>query len=55
MTQERGKFLFSLVRYARPIAEKAGDVAPCGTGIATDKTDGGITEMKDSILAASCF
>lgn len=28
MTEERGKFLLSLVRYARPIAEKAGDVAP---------------------------
>jgi hypothetical protein len=28
MTEERGKFLFSLVRYARPIAEKAGDIAP---------------------------
>jgi proline iminopeptidase len=28
MTEERGKFLLSLVRYALPIAEKAGDVAP---------------------------
>ena len=28
MTEERGKFLLSLLRYARPIAEKAGDVAP---------------------------
>jgi proline iminopeptidase len=28
MTEERGKFLLSLVRYGRPIAEKAGDVAP---------------------------
>jgi proline iminopeptidase len=28
MTEERGKFLLSLVRYARPIAEKAGDAAP---------------------------
>jgi len=28
MTEERGKFLLSLVRYARPLAEKAGDVAP---------------------------
>src|ERR1700733_3009080 len=28
MTEERGKFLLSLVRYARPIAEKARDVAP---------------------------
>jgi proline iminopeptidase len=28
MTEERGKFLLSLVRYARPIAEKLGDVAP---------------------------
>jgi pimeloyl-ACP methyl ester carboxylesterase len=28
MTEEPGKFLLSLVRYARPIAEKAGDVAP---------------------------
>jgi pimeloyl-ACP methyl ester carboxylesterase len=28
MTEERGKFLLSLVRYARPIAEKAGDIAP---------------------------
>jgi proline iminopeptidase len=28
MTEERGKFLLSLVRYARPAAEKAGDVAP---------------------------
>lgn len=27
MTEERGKFLLSLVRYARSIAEKAGDVA----------------------------
>ncbi len=27
MTEERGKFLLSLVRYARPIAEKAGDIA----------------------------
>jgi proline iminopeptidase len=28
MTEEPGKFLLSLVRCARPIAEKAGDVAP---------------------------
>src|SRR6266853_445316 len=28
MTEEPGKFLLSLVRYVRPIAEKAGDVAP---------------------------
>ena len=28
MTEEPGKFLLSLVRYARPIAQKAGDVAP---------------------------
>ncbi len=28
MTEEPGKFFISLVRYARPIAEKAGDVAP---------------------------
>jgi pimeloyl-ACP methyl ester carboxylesterase len=28
MTEEPGKFLLSVVRYARPIAEKAGDVAP---------------------------
>jgi proline iminopeptidase len=28
MTEERGKFLLSLVRYARPLAEKAADVAP---------------------------
>jgi len=28
MTEESGKFLVSLVRYARPIAERAGDVAP---------------------------
>jgi pimeloyl-ACP methyl ester carboxylesterase len=28
MTEEPGKFLVSLVRYARPIAEKAGDSAP---------------------------
>jgi hypothetical protein len=27
MTEEPGKFLVSLVRYARPIAEKAGDLA----------------------------
>jgi pimeloyl-ACP methyl ester carboxylesterase len=27
-TEEPGKFLLSLVRYARPIAERAGDVAP---------------------------
>ncbi len=28
MTEEPGKFLLSLVRYAWPIAEKAGDIAP---------------------------
>ncbi len=28
MTEEPGKFLVSLLRYARPIAERAGDVAP---------------------------
>jgi len=28
MTEEPGKFLLSMVRYARPIAEKAGDTAP---------------------------
>jgi proline iminopeptidase len=28
MTEEPGKFFFSLVRFARPIAEKAGDIAP---------------------------
>ena len=28
MSEEPGKFLLSLVRFARPIAEKAGDVAP---------------------------
>lgn len=28
MTEEPGKFLVSLVRYARPIAERTGDVAP---------------------------
>jgi proline iminopeptidase len=28
MTEERGKFLLSLVRYARPIAERAHDAAP---------------------------
>jgi proline iminopeptidase len=28
MTEDPGKFLLSLVRYARPIAEKAGAVAP---------------------------
>ena len=28
MTEEPGKFLVSLLRYARPIAEQAGDVAP---------------------------
>lgn len=28
MTEEPGKFLLSLVRYARPIAERAGDVSP---------------------------
>jgi len=28
MTEESGKFLVSLVRYARPIAERAGDVPP---------------------------
>jgi proline iminopeptidase len=27
-SEEPGKFLLSLVRYARPIAAKAGDVAP---------------------------
>ena len=28
MTEEPGKFLISLVRYARPIAQKTGDVGP---------------------------
>jgi proline iminopeptidase len=28
MSEEPGKFFFSLVRFARPIAEKAGDIAP---------------------------
>ena len=28
MTEEPGKFLISLLRHARPIAEKASDVAP---------------------------
>jgi pimeloyl-ACP methyl ester carboxylesterase len=28
MTEEPGKFLVALVRYARPIAERAGDAAP---------------------------
>jgi hypothetical protein len=28
MTEEPGKFLLSLVRCARPIAQRAGDVAP---------------------------
>jgi len=28
MTEEAGKFLVSLVRHARPIAERAGDVPP---------------------------
>jgi hypothetical protein len=28
MTEEPGKFLVSLVRYARPITERAGDTAP---------------------------
>jgi hypothetical protein len=28
MTEEPGKFFLSLVRIARPIAEKTGDVAP---------------------------
>jgi pimeloyl-ACP methyl ester carboxylesterase len=28
MTEESGKFLLSLVRYARPLAEKSGDTAP---------------------------
>jgi len=28
MTEEPGKFLLALIRYARPIAEKAGDFAP---------------------------
>jgi esterase/lipase len=28
ITEEPGKALISLVRYARPIAERAGDVAP---------------------------
>jgi pimeloyl-ACP methyl ester carboxylesterase len=32
MTEEPGKFLLSLVRYARPIAERAGDVAPESDG-----------------------
>ena len=30
MTEEPGKFLISLVRYARPIAERAGDTPPAG-------------------------
>jgi proline iminopeptidase len=28
MTEEPGKFLLSLVRFVRPIAERAGDIAP---------------------------
>jgi proline iminopeptidase len=28
MTEEPGKFFLSLVRFVRPIAEKAGDIAP---------------------------
>ncbi|HEY9155603.1 MAG TPA: alpha/beta hydrolase [Opitutaceae bacterium] len=28
MTEEQGKFFLSLVRYARPLAERSGDVAP---------------------------
>jgi proline iminopeptidase len=28
MTEESSKFLVSLLRYARPIAEQAGDVVP---------------------------
>ena len=28
MTEEPGKFLVSLLKYARPIAERVGDVAP---------------------------
>ena len=28
MSEEPGKFFLSLVRFARPIAKKAGDVAP---------------------------
>jgi proline iminopeptidase len=28
MTEEPGKFLLSLVRYARPLAEQAGDTLP---------------------------
>jgi proline iminopeptidase len=28
MTEEPGKFLISLLRHARPIAEKASDTAP---------------------------
>jgi len=28
MTEEPAKFLVSLVRFVRPIAEKAGDTAP---------------------------
>jgi len=30
MTEEPGKVLVSLLRYARPIAERAGDAAPDG-------------------------
>ncbi len=34
MTEEPGKFLLSLVRYVRPIAERAGDAAPdAGSGL----------------------
>jgi len=28
MTEEPGKFLVALVRYARPVADRAGDVPP---------------------------
>jgi hypothetical protein len=28
MTEEPGKFFLSMMRFARPIAEKAGDIAP---------------------------
>ena len=35
MTEEPGKFLVTLLRYARPIAERAGDVAPEGPEQAT--------------------
>jgi pimeloyl-ACP methyl ester carboxylesterase len=44
MTEEPGKFLMSLVRYARPIAERAGDVPPTSVGAAHHPVSRGVSE-----------